>query len=117
MGCSFDTSKLWCSKETKFDAGGTHKVGELGVSPYGCTDMAGNAWQWCKDWYDANYWKTDHGADPQGPSYGSERAVRGGYWGSCDPMYFRAASRGHCAPTQLGLSNNGFRCVAPLGGP
>ena len=23
-----------------------------GASPYGVLDMAGNAWQWCEDWYD-----------------------------------------------------------------
>ena len=42
-GDKFDATKLWCSKNTFFDSGGTHNVGELGVSPYGCTDMAGNA--------------------------------------------------------------------------
>ncbi len=57
----------------------------LGVSPYGVMDMAGNAWEMCRDWYESNYYsQTPSGGwnNPLGPDTGSSRVVRGGGWGS-----------------------------------
>jgi sulfatase modifying factor 1 len=105
-GDAWDASKAWCSKSSFGDAGGTTAVGKYGISPYGLSDMAGNVWQWCADWYDADYWKSDHGADPTGPTSGSFRVLRGGSWDNVNPGYFRSASRGRDAS---GLSLLGFR--------
>ncbi len=51
----------------------TKKANELGIY-----DMSGNLREWCKDWYSYKvYLDLDN---PQGPSYGTERVVRGGCW-------------------------------------
>ncbi|MCX6344676.1 MAG: SUMF1/EgtB/PvdO family nonheme iron enzyme [Armatimonadetes bacterium] len=47
-------------------------------SPSGCQDMAGNAWEWCKDWYLVDYYSQSPTSDPQGPASGSSRVLRGG---------------------------------------
>src|SRR5262249_43446944 len=57
-GDTFDSSKVWCSKRVEGDSGGTTAVGHYGISPYGCTDMGGNVWQWSQDRYDNDFWRS-----------------------------------------------------------
>ncbi len=113
-GNEFDISKLWCSKAANGDAGGTIAVGTYGVSLCGCTDMAGNLWQWCRDWYDDGFWK-GRAADkpnPENQHVGKKeyRVVRGGSWYNSDPMHFRSAFRDWNTPTVV-VNYYGFRCV------
>jgi formylglycine-generating enzyme required for sulfatase activity len=49
-----------------------------GASPYGVMDMAGNVWEWVNDWYDGSYYSVSPGSNPQGPTMGSKRVLRGG---------------------------------------
>ena len=51
-----------------------------GASPYGALDMAGNVWDWVNDWYGSNYFAASPSANPQGPSGGTFRVLRGGAW-------------------------------------
>lgn len=49
-----------------------------GRSPAGCDDMAGNAAEWCADWYRADLGAAGVTTDPAGPPTGEARVVRGG---------------------------------------
>ena len=79
-----------------------------GVSPYGVHDMAGNVWEWVRDWYDANYYAVSPKRNPQGPEHGMYRVFRGGAWSS-GPYHMRAAFRARWFPDTKDTVI-GFRC-------
>ena len=58
----------------------THPVGSKSPNELGVYDMSGNVDEWCNDWYDKNYYSGSSKINPQGPSDGSFRVLRGGSW-------------------------------------
>ncbi|BFU95199.1 MAG: hypothetical protein NTNFB02_19210 [Nitrospira sp.] len=83
--------------------------GEEGRSPYGLHHMAGNAAEWVEDWYGIDYYATMPDRNPQGPSVGRYRVVRGGSWKSSLPL-LRSATRSGSAPDRR-AATIGFRCA------
>lgn len=68
----------------------TRKVGQKLPNPWGLHDIAGNVSEWCED--TIGDYPAGPVTDPQGPSPGNAKVLRGGYWDS-DPSYHRAADR------------------------
>ena len=58
----------------------THAVGTKSPNELGIYDMSGNVYEWCSDWYGG--YSAGAQTNPQGPSAGSGRVLRGGSWGS-----------------------------------
>jgi len=87
------------------------KVGKYptGASTYGLLDMAANAKEWVNDWYGENYYQNSPDRNPQGPTSGQRRVIRGGDWYS-GAMGVRVALRNYGFPDRS-YDSIGFRCV------
>ena len=97
------------------NVGDTTEVGKYpaGASIYGALDMAGNVWEWVADWYDSNYYASSPSLNPQGPSSGDGRVLRGGAWGN-GSNFVRSAFRLGDLPSLADGSYFGFRCARSL---
>jgi formylglycine-generating enzyme required for sulfatase activity len=104
-----DCSRLNFFYNNDFCVGTTTSVGgySSGISPYGAFDMAGNVWEWVNDRYDSHYYSSSPYRNPQGPSSGNERILRGGSW-EHDIVFVRSAFRAGYDPN-VRYSNTGFR--------
>lgn len=96
LGCKADTASV-----------GSYPAG---ASLYGVLDMAGNVWEWVSDWYGT--YPAGTVTNPQGPSSGEARVMRGGSWFDVTNDV-RSSLRGGVTPSSNDY-NIGFRCVLPL---
>ena len=79
-----------------------------GASPVGALDMAGNAWQWCEDAFDARAYAR-HVAGDTSPASGPTRVNRGCAWDGC-AFTCRSSLRSQDPPGAR-YDNLGFRAL------
>jgi formylglycine-generating enzyme required for sulfatase activity len=88
----------------------TFPVGKKQPNELGIYDMTGNVWEWCNDWYDADYYAKSPSTNPQGSKSGLFKVIRGGSWGGLS-NFNRVTFRYRYFPGNRGKFN-GFRIAA-----
>ena len=106
------------TKEDGFER--TAPVGSFPANGYGLFDMAGNAWEWCSDWYHPETYTKEPRRNPKGPASGFDpnepghpkRVQRGGSFLCADNYCARyivgARGKGEISSAAV---HTGFRCV------
>ena len=85
----------------------THAVKTKSPNELGIYDMSGNVSEWCQDWYGS--YSSNAQTNPKGPSYGSNRVLRGGSWNN-SAWYCRVSCRNSYSPVSRSYYN-GLRLV------
>lgn len=101
----------WFEKNSR---GRPHPVGQKKPNPWGLLDICGNVWEWCNDFYQVDYYQHSPRENPQGPSEGRTKVLRGGAFrfsaDNCRSGYRYNENPGY-ADVCFGYDIYGFRCV------
>jgi formylglycine-generating enzyme required for sulfatase activity len=108
---------IWQGEFPKVDTAddgyaGTCPVDAFPPNDYGIYSLAGNAWDWCADWFDASFHLNGSRVNPAGPPEGSAKVIKSGSF-LCHKSYcnrYRVAARTSSTPDSS-TSHVSFRCA------
>jgi formylglycine-generating enzyme required for sulfatase activity len=114
---------IWATDNGEIDYGRNHepkdsehmdnrKVGTYPPNPLGLYDMNFNAAEWVLDWFAADYYERSEYLDPQGPTDGTEKVIRGGMYASHPESTFTVSRSARAAKQDKYTKYVGFRCAS-----
>ncbi len=89
----------------------TAPIASFPPNAFGLHDVVGNVREWCADWHADDYYQISPKINPQGPSTGEQRVVRGGSWLSTDSSQLATVWARDRLPPDWCDDRTGFRCV------
>ncbi len=95
--------------ETRWKTG-PEQVAQYAPNGFGLYDLCENVHEWCRDWYQADYYAISPEGNPRGAESGERRASRGGSWRH-HMKVSRCAARSSIPP-QFQYADYGFRVAA-----
>jgi formylglycine-generating enzyme required for sulfatase activity len=86
------------------------QTGHKKPNAWGLYDMHGNVWEWCRDWFDKDFYASGNDVDPVNTIEAKCATVRGGSWYN-DACHLRSSSRNNWYGPTYRHYNVGFRVV------
>ena len=87
-----------------------HRVGQKKPNAWGLYDMHGNVWEFCRDWYDKDFYSRSPSVDPENTTETDKRSLRSGSFHSV-PTVSRSAQRNSWTGPKTVRYNYGLRVV------